>query len=234
MEIRDNITALPSKIVQEFEQLSTSVVSDAIDILELTSGGCLPYTIRPLYSYSKPLVGLVTTVYAPDGTSLPIHLAMVTHAHGRVLLIATDNYKHCAFLGDIQAHLTALNGCKGIVLDGFIRDKEGIKSLNLPIYCTGTYPKRPGKADIGGINTPITIGNVKIHSGDLIMADSDGVIIIPQEHAITVLETAKEKDISDSNRLKRVKEFEYSSAKHIHDFTSILTNDVADYIKKNM
>lgn len=234
MEIQDNITALSSKIVQEFEQLSTSVVSDAIDILKLTSGGCLPYAIRPLYSYSKPLVGLVTTVYAPDGTSLPIHLAMATHARGRVLLISTDNHKDCAFLGDIQAHLTALNGCKGIVLDGFVRDKEGIKNLDLPIYCTGTYPKRPGKADLGSINTPINIGNVKVHSGDLIMADSDGVIIIPQEHAMTVLETAKKKDISDSNRLKRVKEFEYISAKHIHDFSSILTNDVADYIKKNM
>ena len=234
MEIRDNITALSSKIVQEFEHLSTSIVSDAIDILELTSGGCLPYSIRPLYNYPKPLVGLVTTVYAPDGTSLPIHLAMATHAHGRVLLISTDNHKNCAFLGDIQAHLTALNGCKGIVLDGFVRDKEGIKNLELPIYCTGTYPKRPGKADVGGINIPITIGNVKVHSGNLIMADSDGVIIIPQEHAITILNTAKKKDKSDSNRLKHVKEFEYSSAKHIHDFSSILTNDVADYIKKNM
>ena len=234
MEIRDNITALSSKIVQAFEQLSTTVVSDAIDLLELPSGGCLPYAIRPLYSYSKPLVGLVTTVYAPDGTSLPIHLAMATHAHGRVLLISTDNHKSCAFLGDIPAHLAALNGCKGIVLDGFVRDKEGMRNLDLPIYCTGSYPKRPGKADLGGINTPITIGNVKVYSGDLIMADSDGVIIIPQEHAVTVLETAKKKDIADSNRLKRVKEFEYSSAKHIHDFTSILTNDVADYIKKHM
>lgn len=234
MEIQNNITALSSEIVQEFEQLSTSVVSDAIDILELTSGGCLPHLIRPLYSYSKPLVGLVTTVYAPDGTSLPIHLAMATHAHGRVLLVSTDNHQNCAFLGDIQAHLTALNGCKGIVLDGFVRDKEGIKNLDLPIYCTGTYPKRPGKADLGGINMPITIGNVEVHSGDLIMADSDGVIVISQEHAVTVLETAKKKDISDSNRLKRVKEFNYTSAKHIHDFSSILTNDVADYIKKNM
>ena len=234
MEIRDNITALPSKIAQEFEQLSTSVVSDAIDILELTNGGCLPSTIRPLYSYQKPLVGLVTTVYAPNGTSLPIHLAMATHAPGRVLLISTNNHKNCAFLGDIQAHLAALNGCKGIVLDGFVRDKEGMKNLDLPIYCTGTHPKRPGKADLGGINIPITIGNVKVHSGDLIMADSDGVIIIPQEHAITILETAKKKDISDSNRLKGVKEFDYISAKHIQDFSSILTKDVAHYIKKHM
>lgn len=234
MKIRDNITTLSSEIVQEFEQLSTSVVSDAIDILALTSGGCLPYSIRPLYSYSKPLVGLVTTVYAPDGTSLPIHLAMATHAHGRVLLVSTDNHKNCAFLGDIQAHLTALNGCKGIVLDGFVRDKEGIKNLDLPIYCTGTYPKRPGKADVGGINIPITIGHVKVRSGDLLIADNDGVIIIPQDYAITVLETAKKKDASDTARLQRVKEFNYNGAKNIRDFTSILTKDVADYVKENM
>ena len=80
MEIRDNITALSSKIVQEFEYLSTSVVSDAIDILELTSGGCLPYSIRPLYNYPKPLVGFITTVYAPDGARW--HQFTYSSSHG--------------------------------------------------------------------------------------------------------------------------------------------------------
>ena len=234
MEIQDNITTLSAEIIQEFEELSSSVVSDAIDILELTSGGCLPYTIHPLHSYAKPLVGLITTVYAPDGTSLPIHLAMATHAQERILLISTNNHKNCAFLGDIQAHLTALNGCKGIVLDGFVRDKDGIKDLDLPIYCTGTHPKRPGKADLGGINVPINIGNIKIISGDILIADNDGVVIVPQNYATTVLEVAKKKDASDTERLKRVKEFNYSSANNIHDFIDILTKDVADYVKENM
>ncbi len=234
MEIQDNITTLSAEIIQGFEELSSSVVSDAIDILELTSGGCLPYTIHPLHSYAKPLVGLITTVYAPDGTSLPIHLAMATHAQERILLISTNNHKNCAFLGDIQAHLTALNGCKGIVLDGFVRDKDGIKDLDLPIYCTGTHPKRPGKADLGGINVPINIGNIKIISGDLLFADNDGVVIVPQNYATTVLEVAKKKDASDTERLKRVKEFNYSSANNIHDFIDILTKDVAEHVKKNM
>lgn len=159
---------------------------------------------------------------------------MATHAQERILLISTNNHKNCAFLGDIQGHLATLNGCKGIVLDGFVRDKDGIKGLDLPIYCTGTYPKRPGKADIGGINMPITIGHVKVHSGDLLIADNDGVIIIPQDYAITVLETAKKKDASDTARLKRVKEFNYNGTKNIRDFTSMLTKDVADYVKENM
>lgn len=234
MEIQENITTLSSEIIQEFERLSSSVVSDAVDILKITVGGCLPHTIRPLHSYSKPLVGLITTVYAPDGTSLPIHLAMATHAQERILLISTNNHKNCAFLGDIQARLTALNGCKGIVLDGFVRDKDGIKDLDLPIYCTGTHPKRPGKADLGGINVPINIGNIKIISGDLLIADNDGVVIVPQNYTTTVLEVAKKKDASDTERLKKVKEFNYNAAKSIHDFTSILTKDVANYVKENM
>ena len=87
MEIQDSITTLSAEIIKGFEELSSSVVSDAIDILALTSGGCLPYTIHPLHSYAKPLVGLITTVYAPDGTSLHIHLAMATLAQERILLI---------------------------------------------------------------------------------------------------------------------------------------------------
>lgn len=234
MEILNNITTVSSEILQEFEKLSSSVVSDAMDILNLEHGGCLPYTIHPLHNYTKTLVGSITTVYAPEGTSLPVHLAMATHAQNRVLVIATDNYKNCAFLGDIQAHLAALNGCKGIVLDGFVRDKDGSQGLDLPIYCTGTYPKRPGKADLGGINIPITIGNIEIQSGDILIADTDGIVIIPQAYASTILETAKKKDASDAERLKRVKEFNYNSANNIHDFTSILTKDVAEYVKKHM
>lgn len=173
MEIFNTITTVSSEILQEFEKLSSTVVSDAIDILNLEDGGCLPYTIHPLHNYTKTLVGPITTVYAPEGTSLPVHLAMATHAKNRVLLIATDNCKSCAFLGDIQSHLAALNGCKGIV-------------------------------------------------------------IIPQAYASTILETAKKKDASDAERLKNVKEFNYNSASNIHDFTSILTKDVAEYVKKNM
>ena len=142
MEIFNTITTVSSETIQDFEKSSSSVVSDAIDILNLEHGGCLPHTIHPLHNYTKTLVGPITTVYAPEGTSLPVHLAMATHVKNRVLVIATDNYKSCAFLGDIQSHLAALNGCKGIVLDGFVRDKDGSQGLDLPIYCTGTYPKR--------------------------------------------------------------------------------------------
>lgn len=234
MEIFNTITTVSSETIQEFEKLSSSVVSDAMDILNLEHGGCLPYTIRPLHNYAKILVGPITTVYAPEGTSLPVHLAMATHAKNRVLLIATDNYESCAFLGDIQAHLAALNGCKGIILDGFVRDKDGSKDLDLPIYCTGTYPKRPGKADLGGINIPITIGNIEVQSGDILIADTDGIVVIPKEYASAVLEAAKKKNASDIERLKRVKEFNYNAANNIHDFTSILTKDVAEYVKKNM
>ena len=105
MEIFNTITTVSSETIQDFEKLSSSVVSDAIDILNLEHGGCLPHTIHPLHNYTKTLVGPITTVYAPEGTSLPVHLAMATHVKNRVLLIATDNYKNCAFfLGDIQAH----------------------------------------------------------------------------------------------------------------------------------
>lgn len=75
---------------------------------------------------------------------------------------------------------------------------------------------------------------MEIQSGDILIADTDGIVIIPQAYASTILETAKKKDAVDTERLKKVKEFNYNSANNIHDFTSILTKDVAEYVKKNM
>lgn len=234
MDIHTSQHTVSADILHQFSHLSSSIISDAMDTLGLFSGGVLPTTIKPITTYTTPLVGQVTTVYAPEGTSLPVHLAMITHATHRILCIATDTYTHNAFLGDIQANLAALNGCKGLVIDGYIRDSQGIKELTMPVYCTGTHPKRPNKKDLGGINIPITMGTIKINPDDILLADADGIVVIPFNHIHDVYEEALKKDEKDNTRLAKVQAFDYTTAQSIQDYVGIVTPDVAEYIKTKL
>lgn len=77
------------------------------------------------------------------------------------------------------------------MVDGPIRDIDDIIKWDFPVYCTGTTPDGPYKEGPGEINIPISCGGINVNPGDIILADSDGVIAIPRNDAATVLEDAK-------------------------------------------
>jgi regulator of RNase E activity RraA len=84
-------------------------------------------------------------------------------------------------------------GIKGIVVDGVIRDIVGIKKLDFPVFCKGTTVAASGKAGWGEVNVPISCGGVSIHPGDIIVADADGVVVVPQAKEEQILEQALDK-----------------------------------------
>ena len=74
-----------------------------------------------------------------------------------------------------------LNNAKaaGMITDGLVRDLEGLRNINLPVYAAGTSPLVPTKHGPGTVGLPITLGSVVIHPGDLVIADDDGIVIVP-------------------------------------------------------
>ena len=93
----------------------------------------------------------------------------------------------------------------GIVLDGPIRDIDEIGHWDFPVYCTGTTPGGPYKEGPGEINVPISCGGVSVNPGDIILADPDGVIVIPRRDAPTILEEAKKFQAADETKLAAAK-----------------------------
>ena len=94
----------------------------------------------------------------------------------------------------------------GIILDGPIRDIDEIGKWDFPVYCTGTTPGGPYKEGPGEVNVPISCGGISVNPGDIILADPDGIIVIPRRDASTILEEAKKFQAADEAKLEKTRQ----------------------------
>lgn len=109
---------------------------------------------------------------------------------GDVILVSTE-VKRRAYFGDLNAHLAVRSGCVGVVVDGFTRDVEGVSKLGLPVYAKGLYCNDiKYEGTTAAMNFPINIGDVQITNGDIVFADCDGIVAIPQRDWPRVSEAA--------------------------------------------
>lgn len=106
-----------------------------------------------------------------------------------------------------MAHSAKAVGIEGIVIDGLVRDKLALEELALPIYSKGFMPNGPYKDGPGELNLTISCGGVKVAPGDLVIADDDGVVIVPKEKAEHLLTLAEEKQAYEHQRLKTIQQY---------------------------
>lgn len=123
-----------------------------------------------------------------------------------MLVVSNEEDDTRALMGEIMmAYLCYTKKIAGIVLDGPIRDIDEIGNWDFPVYCTGTTPGGPYKEGPGEINVPIACGGVSVNPGDIILADPDGVIVIPRKDAPVILEDAKKFMAADAAKLPAAK-----------------------------
>ena len=159
---------------------------------------------------SKPsaqmMVGPALTVKCRAGDNLTLHAALNICQEGDVLVVSNEEDDTRALMGEIMmAYLKCTKKVAGIVLDGPIRDIDEIGKWDFPVYCTGTTPGGPYKEGPGEINVPIACGGVAVNPGDIILADPDGVIVIPRGDAAQILKDAQEFQAADEKKLLAAK-----------------------------
>ena len=189
-------------IIARARQLSCSLLLDGAKALGLSlpGGGCLPHSIRPVNPHHK-MVGTALTVCTQPGDNRPIHLAIYgAKQAGYALVIDGHAHEHCAYMGDLMLGACKALGFSGVVINGYIRDWDGVTALDFPAYTRGFLPPAPTKEKDGEINAPIEIGGVTICPGDLVMGDCDGVCVIPREHVKAVLDAAEKRKAYEEAR----------------------------------
>lgn len=158
------------------------------------------HTIRCLLPDLGAVVGYAMTAEVttndPDTTALdwPDYYAVLEAAQGPLVAVLKDvdsRPGRGASFGDGMATVHKRLGVVGAIVDGTVRDLAGIQSVGLPIWAWGTVPGH-GVFHVTRINTPITVGQLRIRPGDLILADSDGCVRIPNEQADEILRLAGE------------------------------------------
>ena len=191
------------EIVEQFKSIPASNTADVM------ARNCAMNPRIKLVSSPKAQMaaGPAFTVKARAGDNLALHAALNFCQEGDFIVVSNEEDDTRALMGEIMmAWLKYTKKVAGIVLDGPIRDIDEIGKWDFPVYCTGTTPGGPYKDGPGEINVPIACGGVSVNPGDIILADPDGVIVIPRRDAETVLEDAKKFMAQDGPKLVAARE----------------------------
>ena len=198
---------LSEEIIDRASKLSTALLCDGMKKMGIPFEGCMDEGINPVDIKMK-VVGTACTLSTDSGDNLPIHLALYSAKPGYVMVMDGKKHKEHPYFGDLIVSTAKAVGLKGLVIDGLIRDREGIIDLGFPVFSRGFMQRGPAKNNPGEINYPIVCGGVKVNPGDLVMGDSDGVVSVPVEVLDEVLENAEKKLAYEIERRKSIEEYE--------------------------
>jgi regulator of RNase E activity RraA len=191
MTNRHKASAEDQELVALFAGLDTPGVSDALDRLGLHGQA---QGIMPLADYTKVVVGPAFTIRyvpasAPPGT---VGDFIDDVAEGDVVVIDNDGRSDCTVWGDIMTQYAGLRGIAGTVIDGVCRDVSKALGDGYPLFTAGRF-MRTGKdrVQVESVNSTVGIGTVRVASRDVVVADANGVVIVPRARAREVAETAR-------------------------------------------
>jgi len=173
------------EIVRGYREVSTGNICDAMGRY-----GAMSASIRPILERCQ-IVGPALTVKIYPADNLMLHKATQIAQAGDVIVVDAGGYADMAILGELLCLVCQTKGIEGIVLDGGVRDIEGIRAIGFPVYAKGIVPVGPLKDSPGSINLPIQCGGVCVLPGDLIVGDMDGVVVVPRARLVEVLEKAR-------------------------------------------
>lgn len=145
----------------------------------------------------------ITAVSAP-GDNLMMHRALYLAQRGDVLVVVTHAESSGAQWGDVAAHYAVEKGLAGVIVQGCIRDTNTLERMRFPVWSTLISPARPGKSGHGMVNTPVSCDGVLVHPGDLVLADGDGVVVVPKGDAGKVIDAAVQRMERDETAIRAI------------------------------
>lgn len=190
---------LPEEIIARANKLGAALLADGMKGLGVQNDGAMRREINPI-TMEMRVVGTAFTLETEDGDNLPIHLAMKLLKDGYVMVIDGKGYTGTAYFGDLIARQARAMGAGGIIVDGCVRDRDEIAEMGYPVYSIGYMQKGPGKKNPGRVNCPITCGGVVVNPGDLVVADADGVTVVPKDKLEEALAAAEKKNAYEFDR----------------------------------
>ncbi len=194
----------PEGWIDRLTRLYTPVVADVLDRMGYRTR-CLIADIRPLTrglglaGFARTVQTIATEEIAPASPYAGEMAAVDSLSPGDVLVVSGCDW---SFWGELLSTAARFRGCRGVIIDGYTRDTRAIKSMGFPVFCRGIHPADSlGRLDVVGYDVPIVCGGVSINSHDLVLADDDGVVVIPRDVAEVAL-TLAERSQSGENLVR--------------------------------
>lgn len=181
-------------VIQAYLKLSTSNVSDGLDRLGLSGA---PHGILPLWPGCQKIVGRAMTMkLVPEGSASPVLgtlEAIVAAKPGDILVIDQGGRMDVNSWGGIATFTAIEYGLVGVAIDGVTRDVDEMKAQGFPAYAKGVIQQSiRNRCAFAGHGLEVQLAGVPVRAGDLVVADDNGVVVVPQEHVADVLKIAQE------------------------------------------
>ncbi|EPD63752.1 4-carboxy-4-hydroxy-2-oxoadipate aldolase/oxaloacetate decarboxylase [Streptomyces sp. HGB0020] len=184
--------------VNRLSRLGVATVHEAMGRLGLMR----PY-IRPVYPGAR-LCGTAVTVLLQPGDNWMLHVAVEQVRPGDVVVAACTTECEDGFFGELLATSLRAHGALGLVIDGGCRDVADLERLDFPVFSRAVHAKGTVKATPGSVNVPVVCANVLVNPGDVVLADADGVVVVPAARAAETAEAGELREAKEEEKRRRL------------------------------
>ncbi len=193
-----HVTRADAASVAELSKYGVATIHEAMGRVGLMA----PY-MRPIYPGAKAC-GTAVTIFAHPGDNWMLHVAAELLQPGDVAVLGVSSGNSDGMFGDLLATSFRAHGALALVIDAGCRDVADLRDMGFPVWSKAIHAKGTVKATVGSVNTPILCAGALVHPGDVVVADDDGVVIVPKLQAPRVAAAASAREKKEAVTRQRL------------------------------